>query len=213
MASSLAKHREANPGKEFQRGVIFSFWSGEELGLIGSARYPAKPTVNLSNVIAYLNFDMVGRLRDNKLTLQGVGSSSAWKKLIERRNVLPGFDLTLQQDPYLPTDTTSFYPKGIPVLAWFSGSHKEYHRPSDDTATLNFEGSSASRSSPGTWCAIGPKGGGDRPDYLKVEKSNQGGDRDAIRVYLGTIPDYASEDVKGVFSPACAAAAQPTRRG
>ena len=197
MASSLAKHREARP-EEFQRGVIFSFWSGEELGLIGSARYAAKPTVNLSNVIAYLNFDMVGRLRDNKLTLQGVGSSSAWKKLIERRNVLAGFDLTLQQDPYLPTDTTSFYPKGIPVLAWFSGSHKEYHRPSDDTATLNFEGLERITKFAGNMVRDLARGG-DRPDYLKVEKSNQGGDRDAIRVYLGTIPDYASEDVKGVL--------------
>ena len=197
MASSLAKRREARP-EEFQRGVIFSFWSGEELGLIGSARYAAKPTVNLSNVIAYLNFDMVGRLRDNKLTLQGVGSSSAWKKLIERRNVLAGFDITLQQDPYLPTDTTSFYPKGIPVLAWFSGSHKEYHRPTDDTATLNFEGLERITKFAGNMVRDLARGG-DRPDYLKVEKSNQGGSRDAIRVYLGTIPDYASEDVKGVL--------------
>ena len=197
MASSLAKRREARP-EEFQRGVIFSFWSGEELGLIGSARYAAKPTVNLSNVIAYLNFDMVGRLRDNKLTLQGVGSSSAWKKLIERRNVLAGFDLTLQQDPYLPTDTTSFYPKGIPVLAWFTGSHKEYHRPADDTATLNFEGLERITKFAGNMVRDLARDG-DRPDYLKVEKPNQGGSRDAIRVYLGTIPDYASEDVKGVL--------------
>ena len=197
MASSLAKRREARP-EEFQRGVIFSFWSGEELGLIGSARYAAKPTVNLSNVVAYLNFDMVGRLRDNKLTLQGVGSSSAWKKLIERQNVLAGFDLTLQQDPYLPTDTTSFYPKGIPVLAWFTGSHKEYHRPGDDTHTLNFEGLERITKFAGN-IVRDLAAGGDRPDYLKVEKTDQGGSRDTIRVYLGTIPDYASEDVKGVL--------------
>ena len=197
MASSLAKRREARP-EEFQRGVIFSFWSGEELGLIGSARYAAKPTVNLSNVVAYLNFDMVGRLRDNKLTLQGVGSSSAWKKLIERQNVLAGFDLTLQQDPYLPTDTTSFYPKGIPVLAWFTGSHKEYHRPGDDTHTLNFEGLDRITKFAGN-IVRDLAAGGDRPDYLKVEKTDQGGSRDTIRVYLGTIPDYASEDVKGVL--------------
>ena len=197
MASSLAKRREARP-EEFQRGVIFSFWSGEELGLIGSARYAAKPTVNLSNVVAYLNFDMVGRLRDNKLTLQGVGSSSAWKKLIERQNVLAGFDLTLQQDPYLPTDTTSFYPKGIPVLAWFTGSHKEYHRPGDDTHTLNFKGLERITKFAGN-IVRDLAAGGDRPDYLKVEKTDQGGSRDTIRVYLGTIPDYASEDVKGVL--------------
>ena len=116
MADQLANRQKTKP-QEFERGLIFSFWSGEELGLIGSARYAAKPTVDLKQLVAYLNFDMIGRLRNNKLTLQGVGSSTNWKKLIERRNVLAGFDLTLQQDPYLPTDTTSFYPKGIPVLS------------------------------------------------------------------------------------------------
>ena len=197
MADYLASRRKANP-EEFKRGVIFSFWSGEELGLIGSARYAAKPTVDLKQVVAYLNFDMVGRLRNNKLTLQGVGSSTNWKKLIERRNVLAGFDLTLQQDPYLPTDTTSFYPKGIPVLAWFTGSHKEYHRPADDPDTLNYEGiERISRFASNMVQDLVTES--TRPDYVKVEKSDQGGSRDAIRVYLGTIPDYASEDVKGVL--------------
>ncbi|MEE2948166.1 MAG: M28 family peptidase [Verrucomicrobiota bacterium] len=197
MAAQLAKRRETHP-HEFQRGVIFSFWSGEELGLIGSARYTAKPTVDLKQIVAYFNFDMVGRLRENKLTLQGVGSSSVWKKLIERRNALAGFDLTLQQDPYLPTDTTSFYPKGIPVLAWFTGSHKEYHRPSDDPDTLNYDGIKRITRFASNMIRDLCKSD-ERPDYLKVEKSDQGGSRDAIRVYLGTIPDYASEDVKGVL--------------
>ena len=197
MAAQLAERRQSHP-QEFQRGVIFSFWSGEELGLIGSDRYASKPTVDLKQVIAYLNFDMVGRLRENKLTLQGVGSSSIWKKLIERRNVLAGFDLTLQQDPYLPTDTTSFYPKGIPVLAWFTGSHEEYHRPADDPDTLNYEGIERITQFASNMVRDLTKGG-ERPDYVKVEKSTKGGSRDAIRVYLGTIPNYASEDVKGVL--------------
>ena len=197
MAAQLAERRQSHP-QEFQRGVIFSFWSGEELGLIGSDRYAAKPTVDLKQVVAYLNFDMVGRLRENKLTLQGVGSSSVWKKLIERRNVIAGFDLTLQQDPYLPTDTTSFYPKGIPVLAWFTGSHEEYHRPADDPDTLNYEGIERVTRFASNMVRDLTKGG-KRPDYVKVEKSTKGGNRDAIRVYLGTIPNYASEDVKGVL--------------
>ena len=141
---------------------------------------------------------MVGRLRNNKLTLQGVGSSSAWKPMIERRNIVAGFDLTLQQDPYLPTDTTSFYPKGIPVLAWFTGSHEEYHRPADDTGTLNFEGLDRITKFAVSMVRDLAKGG-KRPDYVKVEKSDQGGSRDAIRVYLGTIPNYASEDIEGVL--------------
>lgn len=105
----------------------------------------------LSNVVAYVNFDMVGRLRDNKLILQGIGSSPAWRKLIEKRNVAAGFNLTLQEDPYLPTDTTPFYPKNVPVIAFFTGSHEEYHRPADKPDTLNYEDSNASRSSRAAW--------------------------------------------------------------
>ena len=79
-------------------------------------------------------------LADNKLTLQGIGSSTAWRKLIEKRNVSAGFNLTLQDDPYLPTDVTSFYPKTIPVLNFFTGAHEDYHRPTDTADKINYEG-------------------------------------------------------------------------
>lgn len=180
-----------------RRGVIFAAWSGEEMGLMGSAAFANQPSIANSNIVAYLNFDMVGRLRENKLILQGVGSSSVWKKLIEKRNVVSGFNLTLQSDPYLPTDTTSFYPKGIPVLAFFTGSHDEYHRPADKADTLNFEGlerisTFASRILRDLTLAK------KRPDYIKVAKQDKGGNRDGLRAYLGTVPDYAGGDIKGV---------------
>ena len=114
LAATLSEAAHAHPEK-FNRGIIFALWSGEELGLIGSTHFVNDPVVPLDKVVAYVNFDMVGRLRDNKLILQGVGSSSVWPKLIEKRNVPIGFNLTLQTDPYLPTDVTAFYPKGVPV--------------------------------------------------------------------------------------------------
>jgi hypothetical protein len=160
--------------------------------LIGSSHFAEKPPLNLTNVAAYLNFDMVGRLRDNKLTLQGIGSSTAWRKLIEKRNVAAGFDLTLQDDPYLPTDTTPFYPKGIPVMAFFTGSHEQYHRPADDADTLNYEGlERIAKFARGITLDLVNEPA--RPDYVKVEKSSSGGSRDGLRAYLGTIPDYATE--------------------
>ncbi len=196
LAAALAQDRRERPA-DFSRGVIFSFWSGEELGLVGSTHFAEKPLTPLPGVSAYLNFDMVGRLRENKLTLQGVGSSTAWKKLIERRNVAAGFNLTLQDDPYLPTDTTPFYPKGIPVLAFFTGSHENYHRPADDTDTLNYEGLERigrfARQLTLDLAKDGP-----RIDYAKVERTaGNAGSRDTVRAYLGTIPDYAS-DLAGV---------------
>jgi Zn-dependent M28 family amino/carboxypeptidase len=194
MAAALAAQARTNP---LPRSIVFAFWSGEEIGLIGSSYYVEHPIVPLTNMIAYLNFDMVGRLRDNKLTVQGVGSSSAWKKLLEKRNVAAGFNLQLMDDPYAPTDVTAFYPKGVPVLQFFTGSHEEYHRPTDTPDTLNYSGLERVAKFALTLTkdlASAPS----RPDYVKVERSDrESGARDALRVYLGTIPDYATE-VQGV---------------
>ena len=182
------------PALQPRRGILFAAWSGEEVGLIGSSHFAERPPVPLSNVVAYVNFDMVGRLRDNKLILQGIGSSPAWRKLIEKRNIAAGFNLTLQEDPYLPTDTTPFYPKNVPVIAFFTGSHEEYHRPADKPDTLNYEGlervAKFARDLVND-LASGPE----RPAYAKVEKRDGGGGREQLRAYLGTIPDYAQEVV------------------
>jgi Tol biopolymer transport system component len=196
IAATLAKERDEKP-ENFARGIIFALWSGEEIGLIGSSQFAERPPVSLSNVAAYVNFDMVGRLRDNKLSLQGVGSSSAWRKLIEKRNVAAGFNLSLQEDPYLPTDTTALYAKGVPVLNFFTGSHEDYHRPTDKPDTLNYEGLERITKFARAIIADLAKGL-ERPDYLTVARSDSGGgSRENLRAYLGTIPDYATE-VPGV---------------
>ncbi len=138
MAATLAKEHTEHPEK-FRRGVIFACWSGEEIGLIGSAAFCEHPPVPLNKVVAYVNADMVGRMHDNKLSLQGVGSSHAWRRLIEKRNVAAGFNVALQDDPYLPTDVTSFYTKNVPVLNFFTGGHEDYHRPTDTADKLNYK--------------------------------------------------------------------------
>lgn len=183
-------------GPKPKRGLIVGFWSGEEMGLLGSTHFVEHPPVLLTNIVAYVNFDMVGRLRTNNLALQGVGSSGIWRKLIERRNIVAGLNLNLTDDPYLPSDTTAFYPKGIPVLAFFTGSHDDYHRPSDDTDKVDFEGIEKI-SKFASLLAKDLVEGEKRPDYVKVERSNAPGARESLRAYLGTIPDYATE-VKGV---------------
>ncbi|MFQ5510861.1 MAG: M28 family peptidase [Candidatus Krumholzibacteriia bacterium] len=197
LAAALVEARRARP-KEFKRGMIFALWSGEELGVIGSSFFVDHPPVALRDIAAYINFDMVGRLRDNKLTLQGVGSSKSWRPAVERRNVAAGFDLVLQEDPYLPTDVTAFYPEQIPILSFFTGSHEDYNRPSDDAATLNYDGMERVARFAYDLC-MDLVSGTRRPDYAKVERSReQTGGRGSLRAYLGTIPDYASDDVEGV---------------
>jgi hypothetical protein len=196
LARSLAEERRANPAA-FTRGIIFAFWSGEELGLLGSSHFVEHAPAPLSNIVACLNFDMIGRLRENRLMLQGIGSSSAWRRYIEKRNVAAGFNLVLQEDPYLPTDVTAFYPRGVPVLSFFTGSHDDYHRPTDTADKLNYEGlEKITKFARGLLLDVA--NAPQRPEFVKVASSDKGtGSRENLRAYLGTIPDYATE-VQGV---------------
>ena len=192
LAARLSETRETRT-----RGILFALWSGEEIGIIGSSHFVENPVIPLNQTAAYLNFDMVGRLENNNLILQGVGSSSAWPALIEKQNVPVGFNLTLQADPYLPTDVTAFYPKKVPVLNFFTGAHEDYHRPTDDVEALNYEGMERLVALV-NGMILDIAAAAERPEYVEVERSQSGGGaRDTLRAYLGTIPDY-STDTAGV---------------
>ncbi len=197
IAQALAEKRKSQPDA-FAYDIVFAAWSGEELGIIGSNYFVEHPPVAKERIAAYINFDMVGRIKDNTLIVQGVGSSDAWKGLVEKNNVPVGFNVKLDDDPYLPTDVTAFYPKGIPVLAFFSGNHEDYHRPTDDIATLNYD-DMARVATLVTQLTLDVMKRDTPPAYAKVPPTSaHQGSRASMRVYLGTIPDYAPGDVEGV---------------
>lgn len=180
-----------------RRHVIFGFWSAEEIGLIGSNAFVNAPPVPISDIAGYFNFDMVGRMHDNKLTLQAVGTSAMWRKVIEQANVAAGFDLVLQDDPYQPTDVASFNQASIPSLAFFTGTHTDYHRPSDTADKINYEDLDRIVQF-ATALARRIGDAADAPQFTKVDQPAQGGGRAGVRVFTGTIPDYATE-VKGLL--------------
>ncbi len=188
--------RQLSGASHLQRGIIFALWSGEEIGVLGSSYFADHSPVPLSNIVACINFDMVGRLRENKLMLQGVGSSTAWRRFIEKRNVTAGFNLVLQDDPYLPTDVTAFYPRGMPVVSFFTGSHEDYHRPTDTAEKVNYDGMERITRFARA-LVLDVANATQRLDYVKVTSSERSGSRENLRAYLGTIPDYATE-VQGV---------------
>ncbi len=175
------------------RNVVLAFWSGEELGLLGSADFVDNPVIPNEQIAAYVNLDMVGRIRDNRLTVQAVGSSPDWAGLVEAANVPVGFDLGMQTDPYLPTDTSSFNRVDIPTVNLFSGSHEDYHRPTDTPDRINFD----DLERVARFAALLTRRVANHAEpleFAKVERSlQQGGSRDTVRAYTGTIPDYASE--------------------
>lgn len=181
-----------------QRNLAVLFWSGEELGLLGASSFVENPPVALEDVAAYINLDMVGRVRENRLSAQAVGSSEAWTGTLERANVPVGFDLSLQSDPYLPTDSSAFDLKDIPTLNFFSGAHEDYHRPTDTADKINYE--DLERVARLTALALRQIANNPEPPaFVRMERSQQDmGSRDTVRAYTGTIPDYATE-VEGLL--------------
>jgi hypothetical protein len=178
--------------------VAFAFWSGEELGLLGSAAFVSSAALAPEDVLAYLNFDMVGRLVDEKLQLQAVGTSSVWPGLIEQVNVPLGFDVQVSEDPYLPTDVTSFNQARVPSLNFFTGSHAEYHRPADRPELIDYVGLERIARF-GALVAEKLSKLDPRPDFVEVARTApERGSRDAVRAYTGTIPDYGTE-VEGLL--------------
>jgi hypothetical protein len=195
-AAAVLSIGAALAARPLTRNIVLAFWSGEELGLLGSAAFVAKPPVPIDQLMAYLNFDMVGRMQDNKLTIQATGTSPAWGRIIEQANVPAGFDLQLQADPYQPTDVFNFNAASVPSLAFFTGVHTDYHRPTDTPDKINFEDLDrvvdfavailARINSPETVL-----------EFAKVDPVTQP-NRGGVRVYTGTVPDYSSE-AKGML--------------
>ena len=177
---------------ERQRGIILAFWSGEELGLLGSDDFVQTAPVAMDQIAAYLNFDMVGRLTDNQLSVQAVGSSSIWTELVNELNEPFGFDLQFVEDPYLPTDVMSLNLAAVPSVAFFTGSHEDYHRPTDDPETVNYTGLDRIAEL-GAALAARLATRVDPPDFVKAEPTIQRNGRGPIRIFTGTIPNYAAE--------------------
>jgi len=117
---------------------LIQFYSAEELGLIGSKYWANNPTFPLKEVEYMINSDMVGRLRDNRLQLSGTGTAVEWDEILDA----PIHGLAIKKDPagVGPSDQTSFYYKDLPVLHLFTGTHDDYHKPTDDADKINYKG-------------------------------------------------------------------------
>jgi Zn-dependent M28 family amino/carboxypeptidase len=178
------------------RNVVFALWSAEELGLVGSSEFAKAPPVPIDQIAAYINFDMVGRMQNNKLTAQATGSSPVWASVLERANVAAGFDLNVQPDPYQPTDVATFNSAGVPSLSFTTGAHVDYHKPSDTADKIDY--ADLDRVADFATAIVRRLMDSEPPQFVKVEQSQQTASRTGVRVFTGTVPDYTS-DVKGLL--------------
>ncbi len=216
-----------------RRTIVFMAFSGEEEGLLGSNYYVNHAIVPLANTVAMINMDMIGRMKDNKLIVGGVGTAQEWRPVIAAANALERikvaatpetsgeisktstssmgsevpmvtgingrpivslalektFDLSLSEDGYGPSDHSSFYAKQIPVLFLWTGTHEDYHKPSDTADKINYDDEARILSLVSR--VVHDIDSSDRRPVYTVAKSESTGRSTGFRVYLGTIPNYA----------------------
>ena len=171
-----------------KRSIIFVAFSGEELGILGSTYFTNNSPVPLDKIVAMLNMDMIGRLNDeNSLTIIGAGTSSEWKPLLTEKNKY-GFKLGFNDSGSGGSDHQAFTNKNIPVLFFFTGTHSDYHKPSDTADKINNEGEARVVNyvyDVADNLDLATK----RPDFVKVEEpANRGEMR--TRVTVGTVPEF-----------------------
>ncbi len=211
-----------------RRTLVFIAFGGEEEGLLGSSFYVNHPIVPLANTIAMINMDMIGRMKDRKLTVGGIGTAPEWRPMIEAINSRQGmvvtatasprsiaprgipvvvsangstivtadpskqFMLTLNEDGYGPSDHSSFYSKQIPVLFFWTGTHEDYHKPSDTFDKINYEDEIQILKLVAQ--VVREIDEADKRPTYTVAKASTMGRSTGFRVYLGTIPSYADSD-------------------
>lgn len=166
---------------------LFIAFSGEELGLYGSKYFTENPLISLAQVNYMINMDMVGRLNDSTrgLTIGGYGTSPAWNKLVDTGNSY--FKIKLDSSGTGPSDHTSFYRKDIPVLFFFTGTHSDYHKPTDDADKINYPGQLALIKY--IYKLIADSDGAGKLAFTKTREAATTA-KNSFKVSLGIMPDY-----------------------
>ena len=201
--------RFGQSGVKPKRRLVFMAFTGEEEGLIGSAHYVAHPIWPLDQTVAMLNMDMIGRLNEDKLTIFGTGTAAFWQPLLDDLAKKYGFTLNKIAVGMGPSDQTSFYMKNIPVLHLFTGTHSDYHRPSDDWEKINVGGMRrvVDMLQEIVQSVIDAP---QRPEFILV-KAPAKEKAEGARPYFGSLPEFGSE-LPG-YSISGAAPGSPAEKG
>jgi Zn-dependent M28 family amino/carboxypeptidase len=218
-----------------RRTIVFIAFSGEEEGLLGSNYYVNHPVVPVENTVAMINMDMIGRMKNNRLTVGGMGTAQEWRQIMADANsaqrlkvtargeapasdttVVSGplpvnmkipivvgangrtivtldhvqpIDLTLNEDGFGPSDHSSFYAKKVPVLFLWTGTHEDYHKPSDTADKIEYE--DETRILTLVLRLVHEIDTADKRPTYALARTESTGRTTGFRVYLGTIPNYA----------------------
>lgn len=187
-----------------QRGILFASFAGEELGLLGSAAWVKNPTRPLDKAVAMLNMDMIGRIKDDKVYIGGVGTGSTFQKILEQAQKESHLKFDYSQGGYASSDHTSFVAQKIPVLFFFSGLHADYHKPSDTWEKINPDAAARLLNVIAVTTAA-VASASERPTFINVVESSPHpggvpGGGGGYGPYFGSIPDFGQTENGVKFS-------------
>jgi len=187
MAEMVKKHKLRH------YNYLFVNFSAEELGLLGSKAFVKDQALDSMHIAYMVNMDMVGRLNDSTHALEigGVGTSPAWGTVVSKPN--KNFKISVDSSGVGPSDHTSFYHANIPVLFFFTGTHRDYHKPSDDADKINYKGEVAVVRY--VYDVVATMDKQPKPQFRTTKQNSIG--RVNFKVTLGIMPDYSYQD-KGV---------------
>jgi aminopeptidase YwaD len=189
LARLLAQNRD-----RLKRSVLVIAFSAEEEGLLGAEHFLQNPTVPRENIVAMLNFDMVGRMSNNRVSVSGVGTAAEWEGILKAANT-ESLNLQLGQSASGGSDHMPFMRREIPVLFFFTGMHPDYHRPSDTWEKINYEGQ-AQIVALAERVVYDLASRPERLQYTRPQRSEpqQDAPRRAFRVRIGLIPSYSEQE-------------------
>jgi aminopeptidase YwaD len=180
----------ASEKSKFKRSYIFMLFSGEEAGLLGSAYFTKSELYKKYNIVAMINMDMIGRMKDDKLTIEGAGTSSIWKNILDSlNNIHDKLHLSFGESGFGSSDQSTFYALDLPVLMFFTGLHSDYHRPSDDWQKINSEGEVKVLDLVYD-LIVALDNRSQKPDFVQAKQEEKKTMR-GFRVTLGIMPDYS----------------------
>ena len=181
-----------------RRSLVFVAFSGEELGLLGSTHYVKHPPIPLADTVAMVNLDSVGRMQGRRLFVLGVGSGTGLRALVEEAARGLDVELALREDAFGPSDHTPFYSRGRPILFFFTGTHADYHRPTDTWEKVNAEGlRSVVAVAFRTLRALADRP--ERPAFVRLpDPPGPRGGGGGYGAYFGSVPDFSESDAPGV---------------
>jgi membrane-associated protease RseP (regulator of RpoE activity) len=173
----------AAAGRPLRRTLVFAAFTGEELGFVGSSWYVERPAVPLDRTAAMINLDMVGRAKTGGLILEGAGTSPLWEPFAERLKAEATLAVTVRKAGFFLSDHSTFYARKIPTLFFFTGLHKDYHRPAD-TADRVDDGGVAEVARWAREAAERAASAPERPAFVEVKRG------EGPHAYLGLLPDF-----------------------